>query len=295
MPAPWRTAFSSSAPTASRIRAGVTRASSRSGTRTLRLRPAARSRGCHSSTTPARVSRRSVGSAPAARAARAACSSSSSTPERRSACSRAASGLLADGRVGVRGQLVEAQLQRREPAAHLVGDVADEVALALDQLGERARGRVEHVGDAVELGDAVPVRRRAEVARAEPGGAVGDVAQRLGEAPGGDGRDHGAGADRQHHEQQHDQRDLQLLGAQQLARLGQGDHGAGPDRQRLGDRVGADVARRGPGPGGRPPPASAARATARRARGRPGRRCRTSRGRRAAWRPARGGRAGPRG
>ena len=177
MPPPWRSALSSSAPTASRMRAGVTRASSPSGSRTLRARPAARRRrpplldDGRQALAQVRRARR-----PAARAARAASSRSSSTAESRSACSSAAIGLPHDVRIGVRGQLVEPQLQRGEPAAQLVGDVADQLALALDELGERGGGRVEHVGDAVELGDAVPARGGAEVARAEPGRAVGDAA-----------------------------------------------------------------------------------------------------------------------
>jgi hypothetical protein len=141
----------------------------------------------------------------------------------------------------VRGQLVQPQLQCGEAAAQLVRDVADEVALALDQLGERARGSVEDVGDPVQLGDPVPVRGPAEVTGAEPGGAVGDVPQRLGQPPGGHGGDHGTRPDRQHDEQHHDQRHLHLLGAQHRARLGQRDRRTRPDRQRLGDRVGPDV------------------------------------------------------
>ena len=90
VPSPWRSALSSSAPTASRMRAGVTLASSPSGSRTLRARPAVRRLGRHSSTTGASPSRRSISSAPAARAARAASRRSSSTAESFSVCSSAA-------------------------------------------------------------------------------------------------------------------------------------------------------------------------------------------------------------
>ena len=165
------------------------------------LEGAARRRaGCgrHSSTTGASPSRRSISSAPAARAARAASRRSSSTRGELLGLLQRGDGLAAGVGIGVGGQLVEAQLQRGDPAAQLVGDVADQLALALDQLGERGGGGVEHVGDAVELGDAVPARGGAEVARAEPGRAVGDAAQRLGQPPGGDGGDDRARRHRQH-------------------------------------------------------------------------------------------------
>ena len=238
---PWRSALSTSAPTASRMRVGVTRASSPSGSRTLSGRPAARRVGRHSSTT---------GREPLAQVHQLGARG----PGRAGGLQEVVEhrgellGLLQRGHrlaagvgIGVGGQLVEPQLQRGDPAAQLVGDVAHQLPLALDQLGERGGGGVEHVGDPVELGDAVPARGGAEVARAEPGRPVGHAGERLGEPPRRDGGDDRARRHRHQHQQQHDQRGLDLLGEHRRARLLQGDRAAEPERQRLAHRVVADV------------------------------------------------------
>ena len=251
---------------------GVTRASSPSGTRTLNGRPAARSAGRHSSATAVKPSRRSCGSAPAARAARAACSSSSSTSGEPLGLLQRGEGLPPRVRVGVGGQLVEAQLQRGQPAAQLVRHVADERPLALHQLGERGRRGVQHVGDPVQLGDAVPVRG-ASGSRRRPSRAARSATSRSGSAS---------------------RRAVTVATTAPVptdsttsssttsvtcscsvrmidTRLVEGDRPAGPERQRLGDGVRAEVGPDDQRAAGRPAPRPAARPGARRARARRGR------------------------
>ncbi len=199
------------------------------------MRPSELTGPCHSSRTARSSPSSSSGEALAARASRAELSSSSRTCGEPLGLLQGSGTLGGDVGVGVHRQLVEAQLQRGQPAAQLVGDVPDEVALALEQLGQRDGGGVEHVGHAVQLGDAVTVRRGPEVTRPEPGGPARDLLQRVGQASRGQGRDDRADGHREQHGREHQRGRLQLARAHLGGGLGEHGGTVEAEGQRLGD------------------------------------------------------------
>ena len=255
VPPPWRRALSSSTPIASRRRAGVALASrGRSAGAIGAQRPPLRAAAAHAirrrsrsgARRPGRRVRRRPrgprGPPPAARRARRR--AVRPVPVRR----RPPRAVPSSGAVV---NLLQAQRQRRQPASQLMGNVADEVAFALDQLGQGHGRRVERLRP--------PGRVRAgrngcgvepEVARAEPGRAGGDVPQWAGQPARGDRGDPISVPDRQDRERSRPAPPARPPGSAGCASRGaastRGPHPALlHDRHFLGDGV---LRRQPPGP-----------------------------------------------
>ena len=288
MPPPCRSAFSSSAPDGLADARGRDAGEQPSGTRTLRARPAARSRGCHSSTTV-----------------------------RQDLAQVRGLGTGGAGRAGGLQQLVEHRgqalglLQRGSRLPHgrpgRGAWSARRAAAAARSAGCAAGARRRRRGCA-RAGRARRARRRTCRARRRPGPARGC---RAGPGSGGSrrrragrrGRRRRAAARpaagrspwRRRRPSPTDSTmsstttSVTCICSVRITVRGSASviDAAGPDRQRLGDRVGPDVrAEELDRPAGllqRQPPA----ATGRRARSASWSRCRTSRGRRAGTRPVR--------
>jgi hypothetical protein len=127
--------------------------------------------------------------------------------------------------------LLEPQREPGQRRAQLVGRLGRRTPLALEQLVEARGGPVEHVGDSVELGDAVALRHRPAVAVGDAGRGRGEVLEGPCHAPRVDvGHDHGD-AQRDHRDA-HDEQAL-AHDALHVERLGDGGHDPHPAGLRL--------------------------------------------------------------
>ena len=105
-------------------------------------------------------------------------------------------GLVANLRIGVARELLDAQLEPGERGSELMARVLGEAALGAQQLLDALGAAVEGRRDLVDLGHAAARGRKREVAVAEPGRRPGEPGERVGEAPALDQREAERGAER---------------------------------------------------------------------------------------------------
>ncbi len=104
------------------------------------------------------------------------------------------------------GDLLQPHGQRGQRRTELVGGVGGKAPLGGQHPGDPLGGGVQDVGDAVQLGDAVPLVPRARVPGAEAFGGLGEVGERGGETVGLPDRQQYGG---DHGEQRHQTDDQQ--------------------------------------------------------------------------------------
>ena len=119
--------------------------------------------------------------------------------------------LLHGVRVVGEGDLLQPHGQRGQRRTQLVGGVGGQPPLGGQHPGDALGAGVQHVGDPVQLRDAVAAVARARVAGAEPLGGLGEVGERRGEPVGlADGEEHGGDDREQRHRQDDQQRAADL-------------------------------------------------------------------------------------